>query len=84
MIKYYIYDANESYNLENFKEIDEKEFLKSLLYNYQVAEEYGDELEKLPNIIAKFVKNQCEDVEINNFIYVKTSKKTLKEYMDLD
>lgn len=83
MIKYYIYDTNESYDLENFKETDEKEFFKSLLYNYGVATEYGDELEALPGIIARFVKNQCEDVEINNFIYIKTNKKTLKEYMDL-
>lgn len=84
MIKYYIYDTNESYVLGNFKEVDEKEFFKSMLYNYQVCVDYGDEVEKLPTIIANFVKNNCEDVEINNFIYVKIKNDTLENYMSLE
>ncbi len=70
MIKYYIHDNA----TDEEEELGEKEFYESLIYNYEVAKEYGDEVEPLEKILNEFIKNKNHDEYLNDFVYIKETK----------
>lgn len=70
MIKYYIHDNA----TDDEEELNEKEFYESLIYNYEVAKEYGDEIEPLEKILNEFIKNKNHDEYLNDFVYIKETK----------
>lgn len=59
----------------------EDEFLDSLAYNYEVAKEYGDDVEEsFDEVNDKFDSNKDFSADYNGFEYVKLTEKTPEEF----
>ena len=82
MTKYYIYDtvANDGdIPYSEFK--TEKDFYDSLEYNYDIAKEYGDEVEDTFEEVKKsFEENADYEDTYNAFTYIKLTSTSLEEY----
>lgn len=73
--RYYIYDEIDG-SVHKCK--TKKEFMNSMLYNREIAKEYGDRVRSKKSTIHKFNKRKDYDESFNGFGYAKATHKSLK------
>ncbi|MCQ2801400.1 MAG: hypothetical protein MJ222_01930 [Bacilli bacterium] len=73
--RYYIYDEIDG-SVHKCK--TKKEFMNSMLYNREIAKEYGDSVRSKKTTIHKFNKRKDYDESFNGFGYAKATHKSLK------
>lgn len=80
--RYFIQDLVDEHIMPSIHEFkSEDEFLDSLEYNYEVAKEYGDDVEEsFDEVNDKFDSNKDFSADYNGFEYVKLTEKTPEEF----
>ena len=80
--RYFIQDLVDEHIMPSIHEFkSEDEFLDSLAYNYEVAKEYGDDVEEsFDEVNDKFDSNKDFSADYNGFEYVKLTEKTPEEF----
>ena len=80
--RYFILDLVDEHIMPSIHEFkSEDEFLDSLAYNYEVAKEYGDDVEEsFDEVNDKFDSNKDFSADYNGFEYVKLTEKTPEEF----
>ena len=80
--RYFIQDLVDEHIMPSIHEFkSEDEFLDSLEYNYEIAKEYGDDVEEsFDEVNDKFDSNKDFSADYNGFEYVKLTEKTPEEF----
>ena len=80
--RYFIKDLVDEHIMPSIHEFkSEDEFLDSLEYNYEVAKEYGDDVEEsFDEVNDKFDSNKDFSADYNGFEYVKLTENTPEEF----
>lgn len=80
--RYFIHDLVDDHIMPSIQEFkSEDEFLDSLAYNYEVAKEYGDDVEEsFDEVNDKFDSNKDFSADYNGFEYVKLTETTPEEF----
>ena len=80
--RYFIQDLVDEHIMPSIHEFkSEDEFLDSLEYNYEVAKEYGDDVEEsFDEVNDKFDSNKDFSADYNGFEYVKLTENTPEEF----
>lgn len=80
--RYFIHDLVDDHIMPSIHEFkSEDEFLDSLAYNYEVAKEYGDDVEEsFDEVNDKFDSNKDFSADYNGFEYVKLTETTPEEF----
>lgn len=78
MTKYYYIDLCDDGNVETYK--DDKEFFDGLLWNRDVAREYGDKVPSRKQLERDFKENDDFYTELNGAAFLKTTNTTLEDW----
>ena len=80
--RYFIHDLVDEHIMPSIHEFkSEDEFLDSLEYNYEIAKEYGDDVEEsFDEVNDKFDSNKDFSADYNGFEYVKLTENTPEEF----